>query len=84
MDGNDVLPLEDSIAGTLPTLIYIPNFVSVDDESQLLRHVSPGSRTRNLLLPSSLSIGSLSFVQIYEAPCFQMEISQEQTAAKLG
>ncbi|XP_020595789.1 alpha-ketoglutarate-dependent dioxygenase alkB homolog 6 isoform X2 [Phalaenopsis equestris] len=38
--------VEDYVVGSLPTLIYIPNFITEAEQSELLHHIYEGSPTR--------------------------------------
>ncbi|CAA6654506.1 unnamed protein product [Spirodela intermedia] len=50
MEESDPLRLEDYAVGPLRTLIYIPNFISAPEESQLLHHIyeAPMSKWKSL------------------------------------
>ncbi|KAL0923191.1 hypothetical protein M5K25_007236 [Dendrobium thyrsiflorum] len=39
-------PVEDYVVGSLPTLIYIPNFITEAEQSELLHHIYEVSATR--------------------------------------
>lgn len=76
-------PVEDYVVGSLPSLIYIPNFITEIEQSELLHHVCLSYFSSFCLIDIYLQLLPIGSPDLWSFR-YEMEESEETQTAELG